>query len=371
MPIPFTPPHVSVNRVQIVDLPGLPVDAEVRGQKAYHLLSSLAVTRYAREQARALKLPAVFVEDTMHTRLELPRFVDACLSSSDSTVQAAAESIGRRLGRNLGHILLTLHRGDGANRQARADWTADDWERWSKITHVRLGGGLVSGALGELIVQHARAFLAGVGYAEHPKITLSPHRQAMAIVGAGRYLPVDAGHALCFDFGQTSVKRARLSFEAGTLTGIRLYPALPVVWDVFELLDTRDVHTGRQMLDFVADAIAQTLAESKDGVDISSDLMLCVAAYVRGGCLLGNGLYAKISILADDARPLIAEAVRTRTGRSMQVHLIHDGTAASALHAGESNTAVIVIGTAMGVGFPPPDDAGLRPVAIRDADLRG
>ncbi len=49
--IPTLSPHVSVNRVQIVDLPGLPMDAEVRGQNAYHLVSNHAITRYARERA--------------------------------------------------------------------------------------------------------------------------------------------------------------------------------------------------------------------------------------------------------------------------------------------------------------------------------
>ena len=39
------------------------------------------------------------------------------------------------------------------------------------------------------------------------------------------------------------------------------------------------------------------------------------------------------------------------------VHLIHDG--AAALHAGERQSAVIRVGTALGVGFPPPSAVGL------------
>jgi hypothetical protein len=126
--IPFTPPHVSVNRVKIIDLPGLPVDDEVRSQMACYLLSSPAVTRYARERADALQLPVAFSQDTTQTRLELPRFVDGCLSSPSESVCAAAWAIGQRLGRNLGYILLTLRRGDAVNRAARPDWTTEDWE---------------------------------------------------------------------------------------------------------------------------------------------------------------------------------------------------------------------------------------------------
>ena len=41
------------------------------------------------------------------------------------------------------------------------------------------------------------------------------------------------------------------------------------------------------------------------------------------------------------------------------VHLIYDGAAAAALHAGEHQSAVIMVGTALGVGFPPPGAVGL------------
>jgi hypothetical protein len=125
-PTPPTPSHVSVNRVRIVDLPGLPVDDEVRGHRADHLLSSRALMRYARERAEALQLPAAYARDTIQTRLELPCLVNACLSSPYEPARAAAQAIGRRLGRNLGHVLLTLHRGDAANRAARPDWTAQE-----------------------------------------------------------------------------------------------------------------------------------------------------------------------------------------------------------------------------------------------------
>ncbi len=63
-PIPVTPPHVSVNRVRIEDLPGLPLDEEVRGQQASTLLSTAAVIRYARAHAASLGLPSAYAEDS-------------------------------------------------------------------------------------------------------------------------------------------------------------------------------------------------------------------------------------------------------------------------------------------------------------------
>ncbi len=364
--IPITPPHVSVNRVRIVDLPGLPVDDEVRGQRADHLLSSRAVMRYARERAEALQLPAAYARDTIQTRLELPRLVDACLSSPYEPARAAAQAIGQRLGRNLGHILLTLHRGDAANRAARPDWTAQDWERWAGIERVWLGGGLVSGRLGELIVGHARAFLAEAGYEGQPQVALTTCPGAVTLLGAGRYLPATMRHAACLDFGHTLVKRACLGFENGGLTRLHRYPPLMTDLDWLDAPRTPNPTTGRWVLEYMVDVIAQTLDECQaDGFSPGAELMLSVAAYVQGGRLLGNGLYANLSTLADDTRPLLAEAVRARTGRHVQVHLIHDGTAACAIHAGEPDAAVILVGTALGIGFPPTDARGLRALSDR------
>jgi hypothetical protein len=363
-PIPITPSHVSVNRVHIVDLPGLPIDDAVRDRQAYELLSSRAVIRYARERAEALHLPAAYAQDGVQTRLELPRFVDACLSGSDERIRTAAQAIGRRLGRNLGHVLLALHRGDAINRAARPDWMDRDWERWAGIKQVWLGGGMVSGRLGEWIVTHARIFLAQAGYAGRLQVALTRYPAVATLLGAGRYLPATTCHALCLDFGHTCVKRAGLVFENGTLTRLHCYAPLLTGLDWLSAPCDPNPGTGRWVLDFMAGAVARTLDESRaDGLSPGADLMLCVAAYVRDGRLLGNGLYANLSTLSDDARLLLAGTIGARTGRPVRVHLIHDGTAACAVHAGEPHTAVILVGTALGIGFPPPDAHRLRPLA--------
>jgi hypothetical protein len=57
---------------------------------------------------------------------------------------------------------------------------------------------------------------------------------------------------------------------------------------------------------------------------------------------------------------MLAEAVTDHTGRPCRVHMIHDGTAAAAAFAGRPAAAVIALGTALGVGFPPASAAGLR-----------
>jgi hypothetical protein len=115
----------------------------------------------------------------------------------------------------------------------------------------------------------------------------------------------------------------------------------------------------------VTETIAVTLEQCKveDHVP-ATDIMISIAAYVQGGRLLGNGIYAQMHFLADDIRPVLARAVFDRTGQPVRIHLIHDGTAAAAVHAGERNSAVIIVGTALGVGFPPAETNDLRPLRL-------
>ncbi len=363
-PIPFTPPHVSVNRVQILDLPGIVIDPEVRGRKAYELLSSRALANYARERASELDLPVRFQRDSVRTRVELARYVDACLQSPRAPVREAASAIGRRLGRNLGHILVTLHRGDPVNRDARSDWSDADWERWRAIEKIWLGGGLMSSRLGALILQAADGFLDAYNYAGRIRIACASHGGDIALLGAARYLPACVCQSLCLDLGQTLVKRACIHLEGESLTQVTSFSPLPVDWDQLGVPSYPDPRRGKRVLDFVAGAIAQTWEESlAQGNSPGEEIMLSVAAYVQNGRLLGNGIYAQMHAVAEDIRPSLVEQVRARVGVRAHLRFIHDGTAAAALYAGERNVAVMMVGTALGIGFPPADAEGLRPLA--------
>jgi hypothetical protein len=363
-PIPFTPPHVSVNRVRIEDLPGAPVDKGVRGRTAYELVSTKALIGYARQRAAALELPAVWLMDEHQARIEVPRYVDTCLQNSKPRAYHAARAIAERMGRNLGHVLLALKRGDQVNRRARPDWTAADWGRWAGIQNVWLGGGVVSGRFGALMAEAARRYLLQAGIGDQLAVAVDSHAALLPILGAGRYLP-PVDRALCFDFGQTWVKRAQLRFVHGALSDIGPLPSLPLDWDEMGVLNRPDPARAGAVFSFVTETIARTLEQwAPIGRPPAPDVMVCVAAYVEGGRLLGNGIYAQMSALADDLRPLLAQSVADQTGRPVRVALIHDGTAAAAVHAGEHNSAVIIVGTALGVGFPPSDADGLRPLQL-------
>jgi len=364
--IPLTPTNASVNRVTIVDLPGIPVDAEVRGRKAYHLFSTLALIEYAQQYKEALGFPAAYTQATAQTRRALPRFVDACLHGTDLPARRAAQAIAQRLGRNMGHILLALHRGDAVNQAARSDWREADWARWTHFRRIYVGGGAMSGALGRLIVQAATSFLAEAGYAVALQVRRAAYPAHMSLVGAGRYAPAGSRDVLCLDFGHTLVKPACLRFEAGALAQMQTFAPLPVPWDWSNDPAARENIDPAEVMAFVVQAVLKAYEESRAvGGLPGSDVMISLAAYVRDGHLLGNGLYATMSTLSEDVRPLLAASIAARVGYTVHVHPIHDGTAAAAMYAGEPNAVVFIMGTAIGVGFPPDTARHLRPLVLR------
>ena len=368
--IPPTPRSASINRVRIVDLPGIPTDTAARGALAYHLLSGPALIRYAQTAGEDLNLPArlrTADPELPQTRQTLPRAVDRALHHADPLVRQAAVAIARRLGRNLAYILLTLHRGDEVNRASRADWGPGEWEVWSHIRRIWMGGGIISGDLGTEIIAHANATLRSADCGTDLTVTRTPRPRNMPLLGAARYLPphhASEWHALCMDLGQTSAKCAVATVVQGTLKRLLRLPSAPVSWQWRNDPTAGHDISGRDVLNFAARAIAGGVTQAQArGLQVVEDVAISIAAYTEGGRLLGNGIYAHMNRLATDVRPLLADRVMALGGGRHRCHIVHDGTAAAALHAGMPHSAVIVVGTALGVGFPPESEAGLITVA--------
>src|SRR5688572_23681336 len=127
----------SLNRVRIVDLPGMGLPDHVRGKTGFELLSAASLRALIEARREELGLPAD-TPDLMRTFIQ-----ETCLSPVEM-VRTAAEEIASEFGRRLGYLLLTLRRGDGANQAARPEWDERHWAWWPPIRTVWLGGGLAS-----------------------------------------------------------------------------------------------------------------------------------------------------------------------------------------------------------------------------------
>jgi hypothetical protein len=339
-----------MNRVQIVDLPGLVVDPEVKGRNGYQLVSATALARLIRQIAGRLQL------DPSMEDHELRLALDGCLVCEDAPVRTAAEMVGRRLGRNLGTILLTLKRGDAVNRAARAEWDDSYWSHWGGIDRAWLGGGLVSGHLGPVIGRHAQTVFEEAGISDY-EIQISPYGSALPMVGLARRAPPGCETALVFDFGSTQIKCARAVYEDAEVTELRRLPSHPAGWAGVEQASDDPVVRADQLLGHMVSVITGTWRMAR--LSPRSLMLASVAAYIQDGHPLPaphRGRYVQLRCITDNLQAELARRVGAELGEAVDMSLAHDGTAAATTYAGASNAAIITVGTALGVGFSPPAD---------------
>ena len=362
MPDPLDPEHLtpaaSLNRVRVMDLPGRALEDEVKGQFAFDLLSTGALVDLMRRDAARLGLTTGDLADGS----QASHLLDRAFAADDPTIRAAADAVAARYGRRLAYLILTLKRGDPVNRQARADWDDSYWEQWAGVEQIWLGGGLASGQLGARFQHWAAEYLRAAGLPEFG-LHIAAYPAVLPLIGAARSVPAGDPAALVFDFGQTAVKRARAVYQDGTLTALHLLPAIPAGFDNAgaELSGAKVAALAERV---VAVLVATWGAAQEHGVTPAPVLVASIAAYVRDNqpLLRQGGPYSHLHILSASLGAWFAEQVSKRLGQEIGVALLHDGTAAARAYAGEPRSAVIMLGTALGIGFPPAATA-LRPVA--------
>ena len=371
-PLPFDPanltPTASLNRALIADLPGLAPDPDVRGHTGYELLGAPALAAAISAQAAALGLdPASNPSDL------LPAF-DRCLDAHDPAVRATARALSRDFGRSLGYLLVMLHRGDPINRRARDDWDDAHWEYWASIRTVWLGGGIVSGRLGTSLREHAAAVLAECGCSA-PTLHLATYPAVLPLIGAARSPPTSATArsaevAIVLDFGGTTIKRAHVTCTGGALTSLNILSPLPTAQLTLGRPSEPPGATetayrfAEQMADIIAATWRATARPDLPQTPLTPHVVASLASYVRDGhpLLRQSGRYSDLCALPQPAARVLSRLLAERIGQEVAITLLHDGTAAARAYAGTPHAAVIMLGTALGVGFPPPSAAALRPL---------
>jgi hypothetical protein len=99
--------------------------------------------------------------------------------------------------------------------------------------------------------------------------------------------------------------------------------------------------------------------------NLSPAAVAVLASYLRDGQPLARqgGIYAALNTLAPNLARWLGDRLAAELGRPFALTLLHDGTAAARACAGTPQTAVITLGTSLGVGFAPPggDERPLAP----------
>jgi hypothetical protein len=351
-------PSWSLNRVRIVDLPGLHLPDDVKGKVAYELVSAERFTQLIRERSDILELDPTGSDHSLHLGIE------SCFRSRKSAVRTAAFDIVHLLGRSLGYILLTLKRGDPVNRAARPEWDEYHWQHWSGIQHVWLGGGLTSGQLGTELARHANHTLRAAGMYDLV-LRVSPYGVALPLVGAARHTPPGFDAAVVLDFGSSMIKSAIVAFARDRLARVRRLPSRPSGWAPVSELDQPNPEAVQDLISSMVSIIANTWVQGRaEGQTLAGTIPVCIAAYVADGNPMRAqaGVYMQTRVVADNLEDALGKMVSSQLGKAVRVKLLHDGTAAAAVYSGVPRCAVVTLGTALGIGFPDAE-TGLRPLA--------
>lgn len=314
-------PNASINRVKLMSAPGLP--DEWRGKTAYQVIGRDGLVQ---------RINMAFPELTALSDC-IPAFSQQYLAQEHPSALAIADEMGLALA----CLLFTLKHGEAANREARPQWDDSYWAHWGSIQHIIFGGGLMAGLLGKYMMAKATGMLSGL-----MSLTIADYPSALPLIGAAR-MATDANEVgWVFDFGGTHVKRAQAIYENGSLTRLEQLPSI-----LIPALDQ-----ANHVLDFMVQAITTTISTNSENTQ-SLRIYASLSNYVNDCQLANDTPYGRLNILGANICDVFSKTVSQQMGKQAKVMLVHDGTAAAKAYAGASNTAVITVGTALGMGFPP------------------
>jgi hypothetical protein len=331
-------PNASINRVKIVTAPGLP--PALSGKTAYELLGRhVIINEITKHFPELANLPDPF-----------PEFERRYLVK----IHPQGVTIAQRMGLCFAWLLFTLKRGEPENRAARPEWDDSYWTHWAGIERIIIGGGMVAGALGQRMIDYARFALGDLLALE-----IAQHAAILPMLGAALKTDTTASAALVFDFGGTAIKRGLVLYREKRLLR---FPSIPVPQALEPV----------QLLAIIVDTIVDTWQPAQQH-DLAPHITASIANYVQGCQLAEDTSYGRLRTLAGDSCKLIAADVSQKLGYTITLTLIHDGTAAAYVYAGAPKTAVITLGTALGVGFPLPTNT-VHPVdqfSVQDVSASG
>jgi hypothetical protein len=172
----------------------------------------------------------------------------------------------------------------------------------------------------------------------------------LPLIGLARTPPGPDGQRIVLDFGHTAVKRGIASIDGGRLVRLAVLANLPAP-------PADNVVEG--LLQIVADTFRSARSH---GATLQPSVRLSLATYMgHGRPVDSHSLYA---VLGSLPRATVQRELQQRTDAPLRLSYVHDGTAGARAVSGPRRSALIMLGTALGIGFAPPP-AALLPLAAR------
>lgn len=330
----------SMNQVYLAALPDQVVSISHQGRRSFSLLSLNSLLETIRNYAQPLEIR----ED----ETDLVAALNARIHHEKDQIRMVARQIAVRYGHSLAIVLLTLKQGKAENRAARRDWSEAHWQYWADIDTVWLGGGLAAGNMGDIVTHAAQSLVHELGYSDY-RIQLAPQGANLALVGTQKLLNNHEKSSLLFDFGHTTVKRG-ICVHGEMVTLPRMSAHCPG-----GKYREGTPAEAEEQLSYMLQLIEQTWNEAKrEGYSLSNEMAVSLACYLFEGHPAPQdlGCYGQLQLLTSHLQTFLAEQLSQTLNKKINLHLIHDGTAAALVYDGSPNTAVLTLGTAVGIGFP-------------------
>jgi hypothetical protein len=343
----------SFNRRVVIDLPG--VDVNIVGKHGYELASKRALIGLIQGRLAALGL-----QDCPDSKL--PEGLNEGLDCADSACRAAAKEVADEFGRRLGYLLASVLLSPRGYTSPMVGWEKAYLNHWRRqVKHVVLGGGLASGSLGRRLCAATSGVLQICGLRQ-PVLEVAAHPAALPLVGAARSIPPgDWQVAAVADFGGSLAKRALARYAAdGALSRLQVLPPVPIA---HLTLEGKTPDLAQAMIDLMADAIRCAGPEAA----LAPYVVGSVAGYVQDGrptqyADFNMGIYSWLNALSEDLPAWFSQRISAASGRQVRFEFAHDGDAAAVALAGRPHTAVIMLGSALGIGITPAGE-GFRQLA--------
>jgi len=317
--------EASLQRVVIASLRGVPTD--IAGRRALGICSRDALAQLVVETGR---LPAPEPGRLSDQLGELR-------SSPDPATRDRASRVLRAYGIRVGALLATLQHPGTPAEQGDTPGRLAYLEYWLGVQRVWLGGGLLTPGAAADIVEGAEQVLALTGTVLDVRVALSP--TLLPLVGAARVVDRHDGSAVVADAGHTTIKTAVAVIERGTLAALETLPARPAP----QPGSLRALETA------LVAALATAVGALGTGRGRCPRVVLSVASYLDGNAPVDDGRSIYGGMTPDRIRHLLAGS----TVDDISIEFHHDGTASAFGTADPGVSAVVTLGTWVGIGFTP------------------
>ncbi len=251
---------------------------------------------------------------------------DWLVAAMEADPSGGPAAVVEEMGDRLASLVATLR--DPGSAESATGGRRTYLEVWQNLDLVILGGGLMKGAVGERVAARAGAVLA-TGRAAAPAVRVALYPVWLPLLGAARSARGNESLVIVLDCGQTSLKRGVALIRGERLVSVRVFASLPVT----------AVRASDLPL-FVALAVREL---RKHHVGTASQVVVSVASYIDNGRSVPDpgSIYEQLD-------PAV---MQSRFG--IPLHLMHDGSAAWRGLGADAPSAVIMLGTWLGVGIGP------------------